>query len=261
METKFLLFHGDKLNLFSTTGTSFSYQVEITNIRPLRVQLQSAVSEVDLNKLHSAGEIILADARRGYAYRGNVASVNGQDIEISLNGRHEDRDFFRVNTVIGLGYEIIKRAPGASRSGADDESALMDFKKFSSEAAEHDVMARMMFSMFSEVRKLREQIQKSTEYDTSIISQRVVSLSGSGIKFISSVEVNKGDVIRVSLMLPDEDRPLIFTCKIVRVEVEMGAPGKTSLSVACNFLEISESCREAIVRFVFQSQRQMLRHR
>ena len=261
METKFLLFHGDKLNLFSTTGSSFSYQVEITAIKPLRVQLLSAISESDLNKLHSAGEIILADARRGYAYRGSVASVNGQDVEISLNGRHEDRDFFRVNTVIGLGYEIIKRAPGASRSADDDEKALTDFKKYSTEAADSDVMAKMMFSMFNEVRKLREQIQKSTEYDTSIISQRVVSLSGSGIKFISSVEVNKGDVLRISLMLPEEDRPLIFTSKVVRVEVEMGAPGKTSLSVACNYVEISEACREAIVRFVFQSQRQMLRRR
>jgi len=227
----------------------------------LRVRLLSAVSESDLNKLHSAGEIILADARRGYAYQGSVASVNGQEIELSLKGRHEDRDFFRVNTVIGLGYEIIKRAPGASRNEDDEEIAASEFKKFSSEATEHDVMAKLMFSMFSEVRKLREQIQKSTQYDTSIISQRVVSLSGSGIKFISSVEVNKGDVLRVSLMLPEEDRPLIFTAKVVRVEVEMGAPGKTSLSVACNYMEISEACREAIVRFVFQSQRQMLRRR
>ncbi len=262
METKVLLFCGDRLHLIAGEGTPyFNYSVEVLKAKPLHVNLLHSVSESDINKLNAAGDVVLADSGRGYAYKAKIASMSGEDIELSLLGRHEDREFFRVDTVVSMGYEIVRKAPGQIEKKVEDNSSFDKLKSMDGEGDDQQIMAQLMYKMYDEVRKLREQVQKETRFDTSILSQRVVSLSGSGIRFTSSIEVDKGDILRLSIMLPGRDRPLIFTAKVIRVEVEMGGVGKTNLSVACRYKEISESCKESLVRFVFQTQREMLRRR
>jgi len=253
METKTIFHHNDEVELVSD---KFNYKAVVRKTNPLTVKLTSPLDENTLNHLKNEEKFIITLSTKGYAYKGKAANVTGEgDVILSLFERHESRKYFRVNTVLSMGYEVLRRAPMPMSAGSESVSSVNDIMANDAMTEAEKTMASMLYKLLDEVHQMRMDMQKKKASDTGQLSPRLVSLSGSGIMFSSTVEHNKNDILRLNLVFPKTSRPITFTARVMRVESELSSGDDQNFSVACHFEEIQEAERESIVRFVFQTQR------
>ena len=264
METKSSFFLEDRLSLIvEEKGSNHTFPVSVTQVDPLTVDVLTPMSESSLNRLNAAASAIIADTKRGYAYKTKIASVQGDRIVLSLMERHELREHFRTETVMLLGYELIHRSSQASGKQQDNQGSMADLiDKLGNVSQFEKSMGTLMLSMVEELKGLREQVKESSQGTNSQdLSQRVVNLSGSGIKFTGQMEHFKGDLLRIYLSIPERTQPIVTEAKVIRVDTEFGGSGGSNSSIACTFTTISESDRESLIRHVFQTQRRNLSRR
>lgn len=257
METRTLFFQGDHLSLSSKTEGSVNLPVKVEQADPMIVEVLEALSEATINKLNSGNELIISDPKRGFAYVCKAMGVSGGKVTISLLERHESRKYFRAETMLMMGYDIIRAAPGQTlgEKKAEDSDIQALLEKLDGAGEFEKSMASLVFSMYDELRQLRQQMQCDSSSTNSKISQRLVNLSGSGLRFTADQQHQVGELLQLHLVLPTSARPIVCTAKIVRVDTELSSTPGLRLGVACTFDEIADSDREAIIRFVFQAQR------
>lgn len=83
----------------------------------------------------------------------------------------------------------------------------------------------------------------------------LVEISGSGLKFLTGEQLSKGDMLRVTLVMPDSFQfRMELLAEVVRVSSEDGR-----YQVAASITDIDEEFRDAIVQSVFRKQRQDIR--
>ena len=84
-------------------------------------------------------------------------------------------------------------------------------------------------------------------------------LSGSGMGLRDAGDVGEGDIILMALELPDAPyRSVYAVAKVIWVKE---TPGPDEVACAVQFMEISESDRERIIRYTFRQQRRQLAKR
>jgi hypothetical protein len=263
METKNIFFKGDVLSLIARSGgREKTFRGLAVTLEPLGLELQDALGETDLQTLNSAEELIVADTRRGYAFSARMAGMDSGIARLSLLGRHELRDHFRVETMIEFGYDVLRRAArGLPTDKKEREDRIDSFLAKAQESEQKDnPLVGMMLYMYEEIRELRQKVyamSSESAVDTRTPKQYMADISGSGLRFVTDTEHNKGDVLRFIISLPNATRPVSAVGKVLRSDMEMGRKGMSS--VACEFTDIQESDREAIIQFVFQAQRQKLK--
>ncbi len=264
METRNLFFKGDKLEmLLEGKSGSTSVTTRVVSTEPISLEILQSISENLLNKLNSTSEAIVADSKRGYAYKAKIVSVNNGMATVSLLGRHEARNHFRADTVIMLGYEVLREAVPSQKGEEDLKGTNIGqiLDKLNNVGEFERSMATLIAGMYGELRELRKEMSKTSECETETLIQRVVNISGSGIQFSTSREHNKGDRLRIYVQLPGHNQPIVANAKVIRVDSEFGGAGGASTTISCTFEELEENDREALIRFVFQAQRQKLRRR
>lgn len=253
METKTIFHLNDEVEL---VADKFSYKGSVIKASPLTVKLGIPLDEKILSNLKNEEKYIVTLSTKGYAYKGNTSNVDSDgNVVLNLLERHESRKYFRVNTVLSMGYEVLRRAPMPLASGNEEVNSINDILANNTLSDSEKTIASIMYKILDEVHQMRMDMQKTTQSDTSQLSPRLVSLSGSGIMFSSTMEHNKNDILRLNIIFPKTSRPITFTARVVRVESELSTGDAQSFSVACHFEDIQEAEREAIVRFVFQTQR------
>lgn len=91
-----------------------------------------------------------------------------------------------------------------------------------------------------------------------------VNISGAGFKFKSYADLQIGDFLDLKMVLPNQSCLVIEAVgEVVRIDrvsrKEEGADGGACKEVAVKFAAINEDNREAIIRYVFKRQRELLR--
>jgi len=94
-------------------------------------------------------------------------------------------------------------------------------------------------------------------------SPKDVNISASGIKFISSSPLEKGDLVEVDMILPM--MPLLFLrvlAEVIRTK-ELTTYDATIMNyaVAAHFVQLDPESKEDIIRYLFKRQREILRDR
>jgi len=83
----------------------------------------------------------------------------------------------------------------------------------------------------------------------------VIEISGSGLKFMTGDPLSTGDILRMTLVMPDTFQyRMEFLAEVVRME-----PEDDKFCVAASIKAIDEDSRDAIVQAVFQKQRKDIR--
>jgi c-di-GMP-binding flagellar brake protein YcgR len=92
-------------------------------------------------------------------------------------------------------------------------------------------------------------------------SPRDVNISASGIRFISSEQYEKGDLLEIQLILPMV--PLLFIRLVGEViRVKPVTSYETSRNaVAVRYSQIDSESKDDIIRYLFRRQRELLRNR
>jgi len=260
METKVMFYRGDDLLLVSQgREAGFEYAARVTKTKPLTVQVTSILDESGLAKLQKAENLLVAYATKGYAYKAKVAQIEGDSVVLSLIERHEGRDFFRVDTVITTSYEVVREMPraGGKTDKPNGPKTVDDLDLDDSVSQGERRIAALMLNLYHEVKMLREQVVERNKIDTRQLAPKLVSLSASGVRFATPYEHQRGDVLRLTMVLEDPNKPININVTVVRSDRDFFG-GSGAFSTACQFKDLSSSDRERLVRYVFRSQRQAL---
>lgn len=93
--------------------------------------------------------------------------------------------------------------------------------------------------------------------DGSYINTLTNNLSGGGVSIMLEEIIPTGTIIECE-MFNDQNRKVTFFGKIMRFE-EIGKDGKYKYEAGIAYIEISDSDREVIVKYIYDEQRKLLR--
>lgn len=258
METRQIFHQGDELLLFSKEpNNTLNRRVRVIGASPLTLEIIDPIDETLINKLNSAGEVVVAYARGGYAYKARIAGRNANVVQVSLTDRYEMRESFRVETSIFMSYEFIGRAPGMGPKKTG-EAGELDLKGVEGATAADIAILRMLGKIHQELRLLRGAAEKSNKTPNTQMVERWVSISGTGIRFTADEEMARGDTLRLNFSIPKLSRMITCAAAVMRVEADLSGGGATRSQTALRFKDISDTDKEQIVRFVIQQQQQFL---
>ncbi len=105
---------------------------------------------------------------------------------------------------------------------------------------------------------LSENIDSSKQYITRYLK---VNISGSGIRFITDVDINEGDYVELIIILPIFPHSRIsILCKVLR-SIKYEQDNRTLNDIALQYITINENNRDMLIKYIFMKEREMLRNK
>ena len=176
----------------------------------------------------------------------------------------ERRQFFRISDRLLLEFKEVSRQeslvlektlkgpdlfPGLPASGTDALPERSAFRK------------NELYAYFESIdRKLDAVIELLSTKDNSFQSAYVdVTISGSGLKYCSTMKLNEGAYLELRIGLPSfPGRPIRALGRVVRV-IPARTGDREGWETAVSFAAISEKDRDALVGHIFSREREYLR--
>jgi c-di-GMP-binding flagellar brake protein YcgR len=88
----------------------------------------------------------------------------------------------------------------------------------------------------------------------AVIRTHTLTISAGGFTFKHNAGMTPGSPFDVSLLLPDDPKPLTLAAKVVRSDSLPSSEGGRFFEIGMAYLRLTESVRSRIVRYVFKSQ-------
>jgi len=175
--------------------------------------------------------------------------------DTNTDSTDDKREYSRVDAHIPFEYKLIKlEQKDTVRSRLAGESILAEYKSLPN--PEDQLMAQWLQSINS---KLDEIIRMMTLHQDGFNRLNItkVNIGGGGISFNTHESFSIGDVLEMKVMLGMQKPIALFLYGEV-VEVAKPHP-EYNLSV--HFINIDDFIRDEITRFVFETEREILRER
>jgi c-di-GMP-binding flagellar brake protein YcgR len=267
-------------------GQDVSFQIENPEVSPKFISIvedinnqQFTIRVLDenfkLTDISSNSDVVVYGTKAGLEYTLKVKIEKIDNNLITLK-YVPSRSHLRVNSYVILNYRIISGEEFIEQKNKyiqnishDTEENLYKSQIFTGEeldlTTEHPSV-----EILNEIKTLNKKIDFIINHlikpdDKSILDeeQTEVSLSGSGIKFISSDNLKTGDFLEMKLVLPLSTGIVIdFIAEVIRVIKPAGSLGTNdpeSSEIAVKYVAINGDDREMIIRYTFKRQRELLR--
>jgi c-di-GMP-binding flagellar brake protein YcgR len=183
----------------------------------------------------------------------------------------EKREYFRIEDRLSIRLRIITH---------DEFMALEDTVRFSSAKTTEDLKEIQFFKRIATNKeKEKEQfytylqvidkkldmildyLSETTDNVPYITKYLKVDISGSGIGFVSDIEMKEGGYVEVKIVLPIYPHLKITTlCRVLRSETRK-KDDKQFWEVALSFLVINDNDKDLLINYIFMKEREMLRHK
>jgi hypothetical protein len=163
------------------------------------------------------------------------------------------REFSRVDAVIPLDVRLVPPEEQQNiRSLFVGETTLPEYQV---PPEVEDIVLSEWLKMLNS--KLDAILASSASRDdrVPIMSQKKVNISGGGLSFDAHERYNSGDVLEMKIMLPVSPGSVLYAYGEV-VDVRIAG---NDYHTAVKFISIDDEIRDEIVKFVFKSQRDILR--
>ena len=168
---------------------------------------------------------------------------------------NDDRKYSRVDTYIPLEYKIIDfQQKQFVRSRLAGESILAEFKSLPN----HDdqIITEWLRTINS---KLDEIIRMMTIHHAGFncLNMTKVNISGGGISFNTGKSFSAGDILEIKVLLSMQKPVALFlygeTVEITKLHPEY--------DTSVQFIGIDDFIRDEVIRFVFETEREILREK
>lgn len=183
---------------------------------------------------------------------------------------HEDerRSYFRIQDRLVLEFRqitpeefhILKDAVAYNTARMPDESEKGQFVPYKGARPEDEELygyMRIIDQKLDTIIDLLSSHQKGSFQNV----KTEVSLGGSGIQFVSGILLTENDYVELKLSLPVFPYPKITVlCQVVWTEpVEDNDQSAQQSKIAMKFLAINERDQDALVKYIFEKERERLR--
>ena len=267
-------------------GQDVSFQIENPEISPKFISIIEDINDEQFtikvldegfksSDISTKSDVVVYGTKAGLEYTLKV-KVEKIDNKLITLKYIPTRSHLRVNSYVILNYKIISSEEFIKQKNKyiqnishETEENLYKSQIFTGEeldlTTEHSSV-----EILNEIKTLNKKIDFIINHlikpdDKSILDEEQieVNLSGSGIKFISSVNLKTGDLLEMKLVLPLSPGIVIdFIAKVIRVIKPAGKTGSNepeSSEIAVKYVAINEDDREMIIRYTFKRQRELLR--
>jgi len=183
----------------------------------------------------------------------------------------EKREYFRIEDQLSIKLRIITH---------DEFTALENAVRFSPAKVAEDLkeiqfLKRIVTNEEKEKEQLYTYLQVidkkldiildylSGTSDTApyITKYLKVDISGSGIGFVSDIEIKAGEYVEIKIVLPIYPHLKITAlCRVLRSETRK-EDDKQLREVALGFLVINDNDKDLLINYIFMKEREMLRHK
>jgi hypothetical protein len=165
------------------------------------------------------------------------------------------REFSRVDAFIPLEYRLIKpERQDAVRSRMASESVLAEFKSLPN--PDDQLMAQWLQSINAKLDEIIRMLTLQHDgFDRLNISK--VNISGGGMSINTGESFSPGDVLEIKVMLGQQTPLALFLYGEV-IEVTIPHP---EYDTSVQFINIDDFVRDEIIRFVFETEREILREK
>jgi len=163
------------------------------------------------------------------------------------------REFSRVDAVIPLEVRLIPPEERTNiRSFVAGEASLPEYQI--PPEVEDILLAEWLKMLNAKLDAIISALAENTE-KVPVISQRLVNISGGGLGFDSAEQYKIGDMLEIKVMLPITP---VYTLYIYGEVVDIRL-NEGRYHTAVKFVTIDDDIRDHIVKFVFKTQRDILR--
>jgi hypothetical protein len=183
------------------------------------------------------------------------------------HGENEKRSYFRIDDVISVvanpveidleNLDEFKKCIVSSKAFAMTDSSVEPegFPGDNGDISENRKLYEMLAEIKSKVDYIINHLMIEKEGLFTTAKKRV-NISASGIRFTTEQEANVGDVMEIKLLLPTFPPVAVFAYgRVTRIKKLKN--GKSD--IALEYLNMSESVRNEIVRYTLEHQREMIR--
>lgn len=91
-----------------------------------------------------------------------------------------------------------------------------------------------------------------------VVTTRTIDISGGGFNIHHAAPLQLGSLYNVKLTIPTLEKPLVLMAKVVRMEPAVNRMKETYYDVGFAFIQIDESIRRQIIKYVFRFQQTTL---
>jgi len=169
--------------------------------------------------------------------------------------RENKREYSRVEACIPLEYRLVPRGfEETMRARVAGQSVLAEFKSLPN--PDDQLIAQWLQSINA---KLTEIIRLLTLQRDGFhcLNMAKVNISGGGMSFNTGKSFTTGDILEIKVMLGIQMPAALF----LYGEVIDTATSQTEYDTSVEFINIDDFVRDEIIRFVFETEREILREK
>lgn len=180
---------------------------------------------------------------------------------LTAPNKTERREYLRVRCQLPFQWRPVRRDEligrrSVARQASETRQQVERLAREIAEPQTHTVLLAILerlTNLEDKVERIVERMQESGFMVEDVITE----LSGGGMRFLTQRRVRVGDIIE-AVISPDEgDEEVRIQARILRIHPPN--LGRAQPSVACRFITISSRDREALIRYTFRIQRELLR--
>jgi len=166
------------------------------------------------------------------------------------NKTTRDREYVRTSDNIPVYYELVDEANEGKEVMVDWE---LLFDELDPAPEENPKLYELLFDINQKINILINHMSGQNGFNMP--EARDVNISGGGLRFYCNDDFKKGDQLVLKTFLPTHAHVIKIKCEVVRAV--RGSDGRNE--VAVKYLDMDESTRDKIIRYIFAKQRKMLR--
>ncbi|MCC6502397.1 MAG: PilZ domain-containing protein [Deltaproteobacteria bacterium] len=160
------------------------------------------------------------------------------------------REYVRTNDVIPVYYEVAGSEGEAPRTAFDWEVMFDDIEP---RAEDNPKLYELLFDINQKLNILLNHMSDKNGFN--LPEAKEVNISGGGLRFFSNEAFESGQRLVLKTFLPVYAHVVKINCEVVRSLPQEGG----GFSVAVKYVDMDETTRDKIIKYIFAKQRRILR--
>ncbi|MBI5469305.1 MAG: PilZ domain-containing protein [Deltaproteobacteria bacterium] len=166
------------------------------------------------------------------------------------DGGSQERQYIRTDDKIPVYYELLKEG---DEEGSSTPEWDMMFDDLEPKPEENPKLYELLFDINQKLNMLINHLSSQTGFN--IPKAREVSISGGGLRFNCAEDFRPGDRLILKAFLPVYAHVIKLKCEVVRALKR----DEGGYEVAVKYIDMDETTRDKIIKYVFAKQREHLR--
>jgi len=175
----------------------------------------------------------------------------------------ERRRFFRIEDIVGLKTQVIEKHDLEKKIDSfwNDQHQFSIRNEFNYKLDQHKADLQHIKTKMPELGRylsvLQEQLDLLTDKiagneDSFTTQETAVNISAQGISFLSSEQVQEGDIVELNLLLLPSQQKVVVFAKVIECQQDKSTPGQYNISL--DFEHIHDADQELLVKHVHGKQ-------